>query len=132
MLWGDAEDKVICRFKNVTFACRKGMDHVPLLVVGNVEKLLFEDCIFEGYTKPIILIGTNDVENIEVVRSGEIEVKPASFDECIAAHPGGVANADQGKFIFYNLKDPKAPPVVGDENLKKILAPLCQGYASIG
>ena len=127
MLWGDAEDKVICRFKNVTFACREGMDHVPLLVVGNVEKLLFEDCTFEGYKKPILLVGTDDMENIEVVRSGEVELKPAAFDECIEAHPGGIAFKDQGKFIFWDLKDPTKPPVEGDESLKKKLANISAG-----
>ena len=111
MLWGDAEDKVICRFKNVTFACREGMGHVPLLVVGNCEELSFEDCTFQGYDKPILLVGTDDIENIKVVRSGEMELKAATFEECVEAHPGGVAFADQGKFIFWDLKDPFAPPV---------------------
>lgn len=105
MLWGDAEDKVICRFKNVTFACREGMGHVPMLAVGNFEKLLFEDCRFEGYdNKPILLVGTED--EVEIVRSGEIELRKATFEECIAAHPGGIAAQDLGKNIFYNLKKP--------------------------
>ncbi len=102
MLWGDAEDKVICRFKNVTFACREGMADVPMLAVGNFQELLFEDCTFEGYEKPIILVGTED--RAEAVRSGEIEFRKASFEECIAAHPGGVAFEDIGKKIFWKLK----------------------------
>ncbi len=123
MLWGDADDKVICRFKNVTFSCREGMDQVPLLAVGNVEKILFENCTFEGYSnKPIILIGTDDVENIEVVGSGEIELKKVGFEECILAHPGGVAKLDQGKLLFWDLKDPDAPPVKGPESLRIKLA----------
>ena len=127
MLWGDAEDKVICRFKNVTFSSREGMGDVPMLAVGNVEKLLFEDCTFEGFTKPIILIGTDDAENIEAVRSGEIEVKRTSFDECVLAHPSGIALKDQGKLLFYDLKDPDAPPVPGPESLREKLAKLQRG-----
>ena len=118
MLWGDADDKVICRFKNVTFACREGAGEVPLLVVGNVEKLIFEDCTFEGYTKPNILVGTDDMENIEVVRSGEIELKKSTVEECIFAHPGGIAWKDQGKLNFWNLKDENAAPVPGPDSLK--------------
>lgn len=122
MLWGDAEDKVICRFKNVTFACQEGAGDVPLLAVGNVEKLLFEDCTFDGYSKPGILVGTDDVENIEVVRSGEIELKKATFEECILAHPSGIAYKDWGKLLFWDLKDPDAPPVPGPESLREKLA----------
>lgn len=124
MLWGDAEDKVICRFKNVTFACREGMGDVPLLSVGNVEKLLFEDCTFEGFTKPVLLVGTDDEQNIEVVRSGEMEIKKVSFDECILAHPGGVAYKDQSKLYFWDLKDPDAPPVEGPESLREKLSKI--------
>lgn len=102
MLWGDAQDKVICRFKNVTFACRKGMEEVPLLAAGNFQQLLFEDCTFIGYDKPTLLVGTDD--RVEVVRSGEIECRKASFEECIAAHPGGIAFEDIGKNIRWDLK----------------------------
>ena len=122
MLWGDADDKVICRFKNVTFVCQEGAGDVPILAVGNVEKLLFEDCKFEGYTKPSILVGTDDMENIEVVRSGEIELKKATFEDCILAHPSGIAWKDQGKLLFWNLKDYNAPPVPGPESLREKLA----------
>ena len=30
-------------------------------------------------TKPIILVGTDDMENIEVIRSGEMEVKKSKL-----------------------------------------------------
>lgn len=119
MLWGDAEEKVTCRFKNVTFACREGNDQVPMLAVGNIEKLIFEDCTFKGYQKPIFLLGTDDENNVEVIRSGEIDLRRVSFEECVAAHPGGVATQDKGKFIFWNLKDPAAPPVEGKEPPKR-------------
>ncbi len=119
MLWGDAEDKVICRFKNVTFACREGMEEVPMLALGNFEKLLFEDCTFEGYTKPVFLVGTDDKENVESVRSGELELRDATLEECIEAHPGGITPLDMGKWIFWNLKDPDAPPLQGKEHLKR-------------
>ncbi len=116
MLWGDAEEKVTCRFKNVTFACREGMDHIPLLAMGNIKELIFEDCKFEGFRqKPVFLLGTEDQECIKVIRSDEIEVKRSTFEECVAAHPGGVASQDKGKFLFWNLKDPTAPPVEGKE-----------------
>jgi len=115
MLWGDWEEKVTCRFKNVTFACREGYNRVPMLAMGNLEKLIFEDCSFEGYEKPIFLLGTDDENKVEVIRSGEIELRKASFEECVAAHPGGVASQDKGKFLFWNLKDPTLPPVQGKE-----------------
>ena len=124
MLWGDAEDKVTCRFKNVTFACQEGAGDVPLLAVGNVEKLIFEDCTFEGFTHPNILVGTDDMENIEVIRSGELEVKKATFEECVLAHPSGIAKNDWGKLNFWNLKDPNAPPVPGPESLRVKLAAI--------
>ena len=122
MLWGDPEDKVICRFKNVTFACREDAQDVPLLAVGNVEKLLFENCTFEGYSDPNILVGTDDLENIEIVGSGEIEVKKASFEDCLLAHPSGIAWKDWGKLLFWDLKDPNAPPVPGPDSLREKLA----------
>ena len=80
--------------------------------VGNVEKLLFEDCKFENFTNtPYLLVGTDDFENIEVVRSGEIELRKSNLDECIEAHPAGIASQDKGKNLYWNLKDPTAPPI---------------------
>ncbi len=124
MLWGDAEDKVICRFKNVTFARKADTQEVPLLAAGNVEKLLFENCTFEGFEKPGILMGTDDAANVEVVNSGDFEVKQATFEDCILAHPSGIAKLDQGKLNFWPLKDPdpNAQPVPGPESLRVKLA----------
>jgi len=121
MLWGDAEDKVICRFKNVTFKFKEGTENFPILAVGNVEKLLFEDCTFVGDVKPVVFVGTDDLENIEVVRSGDIELKKVSFAECLEVHPSGIAQDDQGKLHFWDLKDPNAPPVPASEELRKVL-----------
>ena len=132
MLWGDVDDKVICRFKNVKFASREGKGDVPLLAVGNVEKLLFEDCTFLGYEKPVILVGTDDAKNIEVVRSGEMDIREVGFDECILAHPGGVAYLDQGKLLFWDLKDYYKPPVEGPESLRIKLEKRLAGNKDIG
>lgn len=74
-----------------------------------------------------LLVGTDDMENIKVVRSGEVELKPAKFDACIEAHPGCIALKDRGKFIFWGLKDPTKPPVEGDGELKKKLANIGGG-----
>ena len=42
-----------------------------------------------------------------------MELKRSTLEECVEAHPGGIASQDRGKFIFWNLKDPAAPPVQG-------------------
>ena len=108
LLWGDAEDKVICRFKNVTFACKEGKDQVPLFGAANFETLLFEDCRFEGYKKPILLLASDD--KVELIRSGEMEFQKATLEECLIAHPGGKASTDMGKNVRYDLKDWTKPP----------------------
>ena len=48
-----------------------------------------------------------------------------AIDDCFLA--GGIALKDQGKFIFWDLKDPTKPPVEGDETLKKKLANISAG-----
>ena len=63
------------------------------------EKLSFEDTTIEGYENPTILAGTDGI--IEVIRSTPITVKESNLDECIQAHPGGVAFEDIGKFNCY-------------------------------
>ena len=99
MLWGDANEKVICCFKNTTISCREGYGDVPLLAAGNFEKLTFEDCRIEGYNNPTILAGTDDP--VEVIRSTPITVKKATQEECIAAHPTGLASQDVGKNLRF-------------------------------
>lgn len=101
MLWGDEDEKVICHFKNVKISCREGYENEPLFAAGNFEKIIFEDCIIEGYTEPTILAGTDDV--VEVIRSTPITVKRVTKEECIAAHPGGIASQDKGKGIIHKL-----------------------------
>ena len=68
---------------------------MPLLAVGNFEKLVFENCTFEGYTDPTILVGTDDEDKIEIINS-PITVKKVSREEALAAHPQGVSSADFG------------------------------------
>jgi len=99
MLWSSEEEKVTCRFKNVKIICEKGYEKEVLLAAGNFEKITFEDTTIEGYENPTILAGTDGI--IEVIRSTPITVKESNLDECIQAHPGGVAFEDIGKF---NLK----------------------------
>ena len=96
MLWGAEQEKVTCRFKNVKISCEKGFENQILLAAGNFEKIIFEDTIIEGYEDPTILTGTDGV--IEVIRSTPVTIKSATLDECIEAHPGGVAFQDQEKF----------------------------------
>ena len=95
MLWGDENEKVICHFKNVTITCRKGYEKVPLLAAGNFEKIIFEDCTLEGFDNPTILAGTDDP--VEVIRSTPITVKRTTKEECVKAHPTGLASQDKGK-----------------------------------
>ena len=59
------------------------------LQTGAIQKAI-DDCF---------LAGTDGV--IEVIRSTPITVKESNLDECIEAHPGGVAFEDIKKF---NLK----------------------------
>lgn len=102
LLWGDADDKVICRFKNVTFACKEGYEKVPMLAAGNFEKIIFEDCTIRGYENPTILAGTDD--EVEVIRSTPITVQASSLEECLIAHPDGLAAEDKGKSRSFRLK----------------------------
>ena len=94
-VWGDANEKVICHFKNVTVKAAEGFGHEPLLVVGNFEKIIFENCTIEGYDEPTLLVGTDDP--VEVINSTPIKVKRATLEECIEAHPWGIPKEDREK-----------------------------------
>lgn len=102
MLWGDAEEKVTCHFKNVTFAAKKGYEKVPMLAAGNFEAIIFEDCTMEGYEEPTILMGTND--KVEIIRSTPVTLKPSNLEECLIAHPDGLASQDVGKNLSFRPK----------------------------
>ena len=96
MVWGKDVEKVTCIFRNVHIACKKGHEDVPMLVVGNFDRLVFEDCTIEGYTEPTILLGTDDEDKIEIINSTPIKIKRVTKEECIQAHPGGISSADRG------------------------------------
>ncbi len=96
MLWSSEEEKVSCHFKNVKITCEEGFSDKPLLAAGNFKALIFEDTVIEGYDDPTILVGTEG--EVQCIRSTPVTVKKATFDECIEAHPWGVAFQDQEKF----------------------------------
>jgi hypothetical protein len=92
MIWGDANEKITCHFKNLHISCEAGRENIPLLVAGNFDKIVFEDCTIEGYTEPTILLGTEG--EVEIIRSTPITLKRASFEECLDAHPHGIFSED--------------------------------------
>ena len=92
-LWGDENEKVTCVFKNVRISCREGFENEPLLVAGNFDKIVFEDCVIEGYTNPTILAGTDG--EVEVIRSTPVTVRRATLDECLDAHAWGIHPEDR-------------------------------------
>jgi len=92
MIWGDANEKITCHFKNVHITCESGREDIPLLVAGNFDKIIFEDCTLEGYTDPTILLGTEG--EVEVIRSTPITLKHVSFEDCLNAHPHGIFSED--------------------------------------
>lgn len=99
MLWGDEKEKVTCHFKNVTISCREEKESEILVAAGNFEKIIFEDCKIEGYKDPAILVGTDD--QIKIIRSTPIRIIRGTKEDCLAAHPGGLAPQDKGKNIRY-------------------------------
>ena len=96
MIWGKDVEKITCHFKNVRIRCRKGAENSLMLVAGNFDRLIFENCIIEGYADPTILVGTDDLDKVEIINSTPITVKRATKEECLAAHPGGISSADFG------------------------------------
>ena len=94
MLWGDENEKVTCIFRNMTIACRKGYEKEPLFVAANFEKIVFENCIFEGYEDPHILVATDDA--VEVINcSAPVRLQKATQEECLEAHPWGTGILDR-------------------------------------
>jgi hypothetical protein len=92
MIWADENEKITCHYKNVKITCQEGYEDIPLLAAGNFDKIIFEDCIIEGYTAPEILVATDG--EVEIIRSTPIKVRKATFAECIQAHPHGITPED--------------------------------------
>ena len=91
MVWSHEKERITCRFKNMRISCREGCEQLPLLVAGNFDRLIFEDCVIEGYAEPTVLVGTDGGE-VEIIRSTPITVKRVSFEECLKAHPHGIVD----------------------------------------
>lgn len=96
MVWGKDIEKITCHFKNVHIACRAGAEDTIMLVAGNFDRLIFENCTIDGYNDPTILVGTDDLDKVEIIGGTPITVKKATKEECLAAHPGGISSADFG------------------------------------
>lgn len=96
MVWGKESERITCCFKNVHISCRNGFEESIMLVAGNFDRLIFENCTIDGYKNPTILIGTDDVDKVEIINSTPITVKRVSKEECLEAHPGGISSADFG------------------------------------
>jgi hypothetical protein len=106
MLWGDPNEKVICRFKNCTIVCKEGCEKEPILVAANFEELLFEDCTFEGWEAPTLLVGTD--EPVKILRSTPIQIKKVSAKECMDGHPWGVVPEDREAGRTFRLSSDQA------------------------
>jgi len=89
MIWADENERITCHFKNVHISCKEGYEDLPLVVAGNFDRIVFENCVIEGYTDPTILVGT-DGGKVEVIHSTPISVKRVAFWECLAAHPHAI------------------------------------------
>ena len=102
MVWGDQNEKITCHFKNVRITCEKGCESRPLFVAGNFDKIIFEDCVIEGYTEPTILVGTEG--EVEIIRSTPITVQNATFEEWLDAHPHGIFSEDLARGRSFDYK----------------------------
>ncbi|MBR2080297.1 MAG: hypothetical protein IJ980_01510, partial [Oscillospiraceae bacterium] len=98
MIWSTEDEKITVEYVGCKIAGRAGMKE-PICVAGNFKKILFEDCTFEGFEDPTILIGTDDP--VEFVRTEPITVRRTTQEECIAAHPTGLASQDLGKNLRF-------------------------------
>lgn len=95
MLWGDAKEKVTCHLKNVTVRAKEGAGEFPILVAANFDKIIFENCTVEGWEDPVIWVA--DEGTVEQIASTPIAVKKATREQCIEAHPWGIAPQDREK-----------------------------------
>ena len=98
MIWSTEDEKITVEYVGCKLSGRPGTKE-PICVAGNFEKILFEDCVIDGFADPTILIGTDDP--VEFVRTKPITVKRTTQEECIAAHPTGLASQDQGKNLRF-------------------------------
>ncbi|MBR3849374.1 MAG: right-handed parallel beta-helix repeat-containing protein [Oscillospiraceae bacterium] len=98
MIWSTEDEKITVEYVGCKIAGRPGTKE-PICVAGNFKKILFEDCTFEGFEDPTILIGTDDP--VEFVRTEPITVRRTTQEECIAAHPTGLASQDLGKNLRF-------------------------------
>ncbi len=79
----------------MTIRVKDGSEPFPLFVAANFDKIIFENCTVEGTDEPRIRIANDGV--VEQINSTPIAVKKATWDECIEAHPWGIAPQDRGK-----------------------------------
>lgn len=106
MIWGDENEKVIAHFKNVKIACRPGAENQIIAIAGNFEKLVFENCTFEGYTDPTIWVGTDD--EVEFIGTAPVKVEKKTQDECFARRGNlGLASQDYGKGLKFDINTKK-------------------------
>ncbi|MBR5739092.1 MAG: right-handed parallel beta-helix repeat-containing protein [Lachnospiraceae bacterium] len=98
MIWSTEDEKVTVEYVGCRISGRAGTEK-PIVVAGNFEKILFEDCVIDGFTDPTILVATDDP--VEFVRTAPVTVKRTTQEECIAAHPTGLASQDIGKNLRF-------------------------------
>lgn len=89
MVWSNETERITFHLKNVHISCREGCENIPVFVAGNFDRIIFEDCVIEGFAEPTILVGTDGGE-VEVIRSTPVTVKRATIEECHEAHPHGL------------------------------------------
>lgn len=108
MMWGSRDEKVSCTFRNMTIRAKEGFGDKVLFVAANFEKIVFENCVIEGYDEPTILVATDD--KVEIIRSTPIKVQKATWDECLDEHPWGVVPEDRAKMRTFSLTPDSISP----------------------
>jgi hypothetical protein len=89
MVWSEENERITFHLKNVRISCRKGCENIPVFVAGNFDKIIFEDCVIEGFADPTVLVGTEGGE-VEVIRSTPVSVIRTTIEKCHEAHPHGL------------------------------------------